>query len=1047
MIKSYRKYLTTLLTLAFLVLIFRNAKANLLSVGENLLPPPAIDQSSEKNNQTATSILKLASKDKGCTNYLIGNAEILPNQKSSEAKRFSFQYPHGFDYETTDVEITSSLTGETVHVQDQKQLQFVSASDDLTKVYFVFDPPGNTDEPLPIYLYDSDQEQMSEIPLKRDPKNDRTLRLLSSTDGNIFTVIDFDMIEVYFTTNKAVKKISLPVQINNEEATKIELSHTGRWLYYLTNNNPHLIDLYSGEELIIENLQLRKEGIIQWSENDAFFIYSTGDSSLAVANPYTHKSVIIRSETRIIDPFIVQNAGIIVFYSQNKLQAYLLNGQKLKEFHFDNPITEISPYSFGNKIVFKARTSGDSHKSNYYTFFVEKWLANSTVELNPVPDFFNWKFSQKLITKDETFYFDAYTLENNTWSFKASIDSVCLSPASESASVLDQQNQDFLNKFEEESSEDSIQFESYLPTLLQYLNIHKENPDNLKKIFPQLLVLFSKSNLLYMQLLEQFPGLQNLKFEKQDYERFQDEFSSEQLEQFKNTATVFVKTLAMMTTNLIESEKSTFYWNRYLTPLQPILTSLDPDEKEHLIDGFGILLTNHFVLSSQYHSIAFSKVANFIIERMKPYFGLKKRHLTDLTLIQANRTLDEESGSDEIDKSENSNDEIEKNVVRGSEELQANERTASHEEMVPIIISVDPIDNDIHTYSPYGFYLKVQSSLFINRREITDKKMSYEVKWNTNHETFTGTAQIQNYVLNNVIPSEPGPRYDQLWQDQKLQGLIIIGSNMRGDTATLVNQYLIYLRDQDFDLGFELPEIPLIQNNQSITQKLRWKPSSIREIKDTKNWIAGKIMSGELDYMMKESHTGGEDQNLIRVDKESLLIKATKKKSDNGGVKSREEVVYLVFPKLTKAEAFPLSDMITNVEFGHWIRIRDFATHSQFVYINSSCESYQKAINEIIASRSSLLLDIPTIDNLFSFTNKPDNASRILWTGLRNENSFAQLKMELNNIKKSGQVANPFIFPLDPVYHERITSNLENALDVQIEVKNQSGEQIHNDRD
>jgi hypothetical protein len=121
-----------------------------------------------------------------------------------------------------------------------------------------------------------------------------------------------------------------------------------------------------------------------------------------------------------------------------------------------------------------------------------------------------------------------------------------------------------------------------------------------------------------------------------------------------------------------------------------------------------------------------------------------------------------------------------------------------------------------------------------------------------------------------------------------------------------------------------------------------------------------------------------------------------------------------------------VSTLLSNQEFGAWIKEREKRKKGQLVYFNTSCWSDRKAIHEIEAADSKILLNIPTHTMTQTFLDIPTNAEHILFDQFRDGKSYEDMRMALqkNEGYKNG-TRNKFLFPDESDYAAQITNTVE----------------------
>ncbi|MFN8370779.1 MAG: hypothetical protein U0T83_09185 [Bacteriovoracaceae bacterium] len=281
-------------------------------------------------------------------------------------------------------------------------------------------------------------------------------------------------------------------------------------------------------------------------------------------------------------------------------------------------------------------------------------------------------------------------------------------------------------------------------------------------------------------------------------------------------------------------------------------------------------------------------------------------------------------------------------------------------------------------------------------------------QWKAGGKRFKSELKMTVMEKGMAIKDEPSPDYKKMWEGG-LSGMVIIGSNHR-KSPRIVDEYISYYQDKKFTCG---------------------KKGSISNLK---LFMKEAISSGKIDYFMKEAHSDGDEKNIFRIDKKSFFIECRNAKA--------HEDVKIIFPDMTKELLNKNEDeLVSNNEFGEWIRAREKTGGSPLVYFNSSCWSAKnKAVNELEAAASPYLIEIPTLTESYTFFNKSFSTKQALFTAFRNKKSYEDIRKEL---RKNSNYANKkidfFIFPDDPEYDEYIRKVLKVMIRTDQKITDESG--------
>ena len=261
-------------------------------------------------------------------------------------------------------------------------------------------------------------------------------------------------------------------------------------------------------------------------------------------------------------------------------------------------------------------------------------------------------------------------------------------------------------------------------------------------------------------------------------------------------------------------------------------------------------------------------------------------------------------------------------------------------------------------------------------------------------------------VKSDWMIKEPSIRYNELLSDGVLRGMVVAGSNL-GQSKETLNEYRAYYEESGFTF-----EDPIAVDN-------------------FKEYLKAKVIGKEaVDYMVKEAHSDGDDKNLFRMTKAVSIIIGTKKAG------KYVEKVEIVYPDHNRG-----NELLSNQEFGEWIRTRESSKIGQLVYINSSCWSKNKAAAELGAARSATLVEIATTTVAYTFVDRSTNTLRILLEGLRTASDYARIRERLaNSPRYSGKKEDQYIFPDEPQYEQMISAGLRTPVAYSISVFEQGGD-------
>lgn len=444
---------------------------------------------------------------------------------------------------------------------------------------------------------------------------------------------------------------------------------------------------------------------------------------------------------------------------------------------------------------------------------------------------------------------------------------------------------------------------------------------------------------------------------------------------------VKVKTaLGMLLYILNLNDSGSDLWHWYLSAMQEGLKKLSESRKEKVLDLIAIRISEKVRLIPEFVNAPTSKIANVIVEIIKPFFGLPAVGKTDFTLLQVN------------------------------------------ESVMPVIFGSDPIDGETQTRTFFGLYVKFLPPLIVQEGSLTP----FNIRWSHRGKKWQAQGEARRLSLGGIINSSESLNYSKLWSDKKLTGVVMLSSNLLDGFDNLAAKMISYYQKEGFNFG--IPQLKWKKQQGDWREQLKGFylfPWNAVPVVDSKEWVREQIISGNVDYLVKEAHSGGNDE-VVWLAKKNYVVKGVKKMADG-----RREEVYLLIPEqidpLTGGREVPIRDF----EFGEWVRQREEKSGTDLVYVNGSCWSNHRAKQEIIAARSPILHVIATQSSAWTFSDKSNNHERVLIDSLRKGKSYPDMKSTLEAIQGT---PNPFIFPNEEVYDATIWQGLHSALDFKFDL-------------
>lgn len=311
----------------------------------------------------------------------------------------------------------------------------------------------------------------------------------------------------------------------------------------------------------------------------------------------------------------------------------------------------------------------------------------------------------------------------------------------------------------------------------------------------------------------------------------------------------------------------------------------------------------------------------------------------------------------------------------------------------------------------FGFYHGVVRSLEVQG----DVGATHEARleWRALGRKFAADVKLtKSGDLSHLTPPTASADYAALNRDGKLVGMMVVGTNMGNMHTTMtMNQYEAFYRQHGYK--FDPPA---------------QVPNSLQFMRET-------IASGELDYLVKEAHSDGDEKNLFRAARVGELRVGRRVHPHTG----RTQIAYLLAPKygtggtMVAGAEGSVDELIPNQLFGEWVRAREAAGRGPLVYLNASCTSITKVVNEITATRSKLLIAIPSVTAITMFRNRDTNSTAVFLEGLHESLDWASIRkrMEIDPEVKE-QRNNMFALPNEERFEKAIRQSLGFTVDTDV---------------
>ena len=552
--------------------------------------------------------------------------------------------------------------------------------------------------------------------------------------------------------------------------------------------------------------------------------------------------------------------------------------------------------------------------------------------------------------------------EEGVFSYKAHrIQERCVQPVSSFSGGLENQFRKFA-ELDDRSEDYLLDLLALLTGVLQEEKIVKKHS---KLIQPLLWKILLYSPGLYLDLHFRYPSLKLLP-------PFPASFVKDQKTQFLLREAVL--SILEMQTQFRYTQFS--HW-RFLLMLESVLYVLSEEEQNLYIEKITESISNEATKQVfLFQDVFQSKLYYVIYSHVKSWFGRDYKAVSDITIVR------KKSG------------------------------------FLTLILSSESIPNHSSVETAFGIHYAVVEDFSMGMApsevEAGQELVNDVVEWNIlKGPSYRAHLRINvqdQYEFKNqkgipIITRKAGPDYESVWKDQKMTGLVIIGSSLRSFSKVLVENYLSYFKEQ----GFQFSEVL---------------------VPDFHPFLKEKIGNCEVDYFLKESHSDGDERNVFRFDRINHVLKGLRQ--TEGG---KEEVIYLAFPKpfhFGKRETL----LFSNLELAELVKQREEKGCGEITYFNTSCWAHVKARYEIETVHSHLLLNIPSKSLSDTFLNQEGDAIYELIQAYRkglNFNGFRK-SLEKNEGYRSGKV-NQYLFPDQRQYYNFIFQHISIPLKIQIDLE------------
>lgn len=545
-----------------------------------------------------------------------------------------------------------------------------------------------------------------------------------------------------------------------------------------------------------------------------------------------------------------------------------------------------------------------------------------------------------------------------------------VTPDQEAGTISSELAKKFLLRFQKK---DGLDPQKHLPIVMGIAKNERFCRNNPALVGGMLENLFSLTPGLYQKFVSDYPWLSDLKEQSSNGVPAPTCRTREEEAHFSSTVRAYVEELAKK--NETKSQLSTW---APLLPLRNTLSKLPTDEKEELMHTMVLGMTaDAKEKDANLRPIFDSKLAHLILPAIAPIFGENSNKKTNLNVENDHGTL--------------------------SPVL-----LSTH----PITEHPDPSHSTGENKNAYGFYVQALPKI-----RLRSKTLDQEVKWKTAGKEYTAQIHAAPLTGGGLVNTDPSIPYGELFSDNELTGMILVGSNSISEAGSLLNNY------------------------QQFYTNLGYHFSPGETIEDVPGKFSEMVKNGKLDYFLKEAHSDGDEMNLFRMLKSAKMVKGERTRPDG-----KKENVYLMYASDSSSRS--QDHLLSNQEFGSWMQERVRNGHGTLVYLNSSCWALKNKIpNETAAAGTPKLYNIGAPTCADGLTTLAENQAMYqLLTGFlagkTNEEIREGMRKDPFYVNKSWD---QYVFPDEPEYEKYVLKKLEVPIDVKVDIKDETGAPYHFD--
>ncbi|MGZ3722198.1 MAG: hypothetical protein ACXVA9_04660 [Bdellovibrionales bacterium] len=329
-----------------------------------------------------------------------------------------------------------------------------------------------------------------------------------------------------------------------------------------------------------------------------------------------------------------------------------------------------------------------------------------------------------------------------------------------------------------------------------------------------------------------------------------------------------------------------------------------------------------------------------------------------------------------------------------------------------LLLSTFPTTGERVERTAFGIYLKPMATMQLPPD--VGSHVQRKFQWRSQGLQFEAAVDLtKTGNLADLIPKNSSFDYSQWRKRGSVTGLMMMGTNlgqqMSDDTLKSYRSFFegmgYRFSKPDFDAAFL-------------------------------STLARQIGSGELDYLIKEAHSDGDEKNMVRAPEAALVYKGVKVS------KGMRETIYLVTSDYgNKGVRAATGTLISNQNFGEWLRQRP----APLFYLNTSCNSYYKVRREFSAAQTANFVPIASTTSVYEFANSPLNTTAIMIRDMLAQKDWKFMRAGMDKARKTlDRQEDKYILPNEEDYDTYVRKYLGMSLESKVNVSDAKTHQAIN---